>query len=107
VHGETDSERSSRSDWISASEDGARVHLPRRHDRQQHRRAQDDHAQAAVGLVEQFRGDREVDSGRGRIDMSHERRELLQPAGGIEPLPIPAQQTADREAVAETVQRWW
>ena len=36
--------------------------------------------------------------------MPHERRELLQPAGGIEPLPIPAQQAADREAVAQAVQ---
>ena len=57
-----------------------------------------------VGLVQQLRGDRQVDRGRARVDVAHEGRELVQPGRGVEPLPIPAQQAADREGVSQAVQ---
>ena len=50
-----------------------------------------------VGLGQQGRGDRQVDRGRARLDVAHERRELVQPGRRVQPLPIPAQQAPDRE----------
>src|SRR5580658_2251855 len=62
--------------------------------------------EAPVGLFEQRRGDREVDGGRDRIDMSHESRQLMEPTGRVNPFPIPPQQARDSKRVSEVVQSW-
>ena len=71
-----------------------------------HQCRQGEGLEASIGLLQQGRGDGEIHGGRGGIDMSRERRELMEPGGGVQPLAIPAQQAADGEGVSQAVERW-
>ena len=57
-------------------------------------------------LCEELRCGPQVDGGGDRADMPHERRQPVEPAGGIDALPIPTQQAPHRERVAQRVQPW-
>ena len=60
----------------------------------------------AVGLGEELGCDRQVDGGGDGVDVAHERRQPVEPAGRVDAFPIPAQQAPHGEGVAQRVQPW-